>query len=223
MEFTKTKTTQSESNAFDFANIDGSDQSVQERLDNLSSLNKSYEEQEAIFISDIEKSEADSMKNPYSLKKAFSIFGLLLGTLPPAAILAKIISESNGSIFDEPLIFSLIIIANLVSATVGYLTGGLIGKLTFELEKHPWHLMLLALPFLGLLWGVIAGGAGGLFIFVFGTVFGAMIGGLVGSIALPVFTIFHRILKKGDKIEQSQFLPIAFGIALIISAFILGI
>lgn len=83
--------------------------------------------------------------------------------------------------------------------------------------------MLLALPFVGILWGILAGGAGGIIIFVVGAVFGAMLGAAVGSVALPVFAIFHRLLKTGEFIDRRQFLPLAFGITLIISAFILGL
>lgn len=221
MEFTST-TTQDETNSFGYADFDGNRQTVEERLETLAALNEVYDRQAEIFSSDAEQAEAESMKTPYSLTKAFSIFGLLLGTLPPAAIITKIFSESGGSIFDEPLMIGLFVVANVVSASVGYFTGGLIGKLTFEMEKLPWHLMLISLPFLGMLWGIISGGAGGLFLFVFGAVFGAVIGGLVGSAALTMFGILHRLLKRGDQIERKHFMPIAFGIALLISAFILG-
>ena len=92
-----------------------------------------------------------------------------------------------------------------------------------ETEKWSWGGMLLIMPFIGILWGIMAGGAGGIFIFVVGAVFGAIIASMVGGIALPVFTIFHRWLKKGDVIDRNQFLPIALGITLIISAFIFGL
>jgi hypothetical protein len=70
---------------------------------------------------------------------------------------------------------------------------------------------------------MMAGGAGGIIIFGVGAFFGAMVGSLVGSVALPFFSIFHRLLKRGDKIESKHFLPLAFGIAFIISAFFLGL
>ncbi len=83
--------------------------------------------------------------------------------------------------------------------------------------------MILALPFVGILWGILSGGAGGAVILLFGAIFGAILGGIVGSFALPVFTILHRLLKKGDQIERKHFLPLAFGITFIISAFMLGL
>lgn len=63
----------------------------------------------------------------------------------------------------------------------------------------------------------------GIFIFLIGAIFGAMIAGAVGGLALPIFTIFHRWLKKGEVIERNQFLPIAMGITFIICALILGL
>jgi hypothetical protein len=46
---------------------------------------------------------------------------------------------------------------------------------------------------------------------------------MVGSVAVTAFTIFHRMLKKGDFIEFNQFLPMAIGITVSICAFIIGL
>ena len=83
--------------------------------------------------------------------------------------------------------------------------------------------MLLTLPFIGMLWGIMAGGAGGVFIFIVGAFAGAFFAAIIGSLAIPAFTIFHRLLKQGEMIEQNDFLPLAFGISLTISALILGL
>jgi hypothetical protein len=106
---------------------------------------------------------------------------------------------------------------------VGFFSGRVIGRIAFELEKSSWSYMLSALPFIGMLWGILAGGAGGVIIFVVGAFFGAALGAAVGSVALPAFTVFHRLLKRGDELDRKHFLPIAFGITFIISAFILGL
>jgi len=84
-------------------------------------------------------------------------------------------------------------------------------------------MMILLSPFIGILWGIMAGGAGGVIIFLVGAIFGAFIGGMVGGAALPLFLIFHRLLRKGEFIEQKHFLPIAFGITFTICSFILGL
>ncbi len=88
--------------------------------------------------------------------------------------------------------------------------------------EKPWLNMISILPLIGILWGLMSGGAGGAMFFLFGSVFGAFFGALVGSVALPIFAIFHHILKKGEIIERNQFLPIGFGITFVICAFILG-
>ncbi|MDQ3634658.1 MAG: hypothetical protein M3405_09145 [Acidobacteriota bacterium] len=222
METTRTETKYRSKNSFDFDNLNSDEQLTQERLNELFILNAEYDRQDELFSSDKEKLEADLMTAPLSVEKAYSYFGLLLGTFPPAAFFAKFFFEAGSPGNNEFWIIFLLTIVNIVTAAAGYFSGKLIGKITFELEKFSWHRMLLALPFLGFLWGIISGGAGGFFIFVFGAIFGAMIGGLVGSVALPAFTIFHRLLKRGDKIENKHFLPIAFGITIIISTYILG-
>ena len=83
--------------------------------------------------------------------------------------------------------------------------------------------MLPALALIGLLWGAVSGAAGGVIVFFFGAFFGAVLGGIVGSVALPLFTVFHRWLKKGESIELKHFLPVAFGVTFVICGFILGL
>lgn len=162
------------------------------------------------------------MKNPIAFKDAFAYFGLLLGAFPPAAIFAKFITNAGNFRGEDIWVLGVMAIINLISATIGYFSGKLVGKIVFELEKQRWIYMLLALPFVGILWGIIAGGAGGIIVFVIGAIFGAGFGAAVGAAALPIFSIFHRLLKKGDAIDRRQFLPLAFGVTFIVCAFILG-
>ena len=178
----------------------------------------------ALFHSDRERVEADLLKNPLNDRQAFAYFGLLLGIFPPAAIIANFLPKTGNSRGEEFLILVVVaVIVNLISATVGYFSGKLIGQIVSELEKLSWSKMIIALPFIGILWGVLAGGAGGIIIFIIGALFGAIFGAMVGSAALPAFAIFHRLLKKGDRIDRQHFLPLAFGITFIISAFILSL
>jgi hypothetical protein len=162
------------------------------------------------------------MESPIKTDKAFAWFGLLLGTFPPMALFSKFIFQ-NLRYSDDYWVVALLVFVNIVCGTVGYFSGKLIGKIVAEVEKFSWSAMLLLLPFIGILWGIMSGGAGGIFIFIIGAIFGAMIAAMVGGVALPIFTIFHRILKKGDVIDRNQFLPLAVGITLIISAFLLGL
>lgn len=184
-------------------------------------LNRETANQKAIFHNQQERFEAELMENPIKTNKAFALFGLMLGTFPPLAMFSKFIFQNLKS--DDYWLVPLLLFVNFVCATVGYFSGKLVGKMVAEVEKYSWTAMILILPFIGILWGIMAGGAGGLFIFVIGAIFGAVVAALVGIVALPIFTVFHRWLKKGDVIERDQFLPIAMGITLIISALFFGL
>lgn len=177
--------------------------------------------EKSLYKTEQERFEAGFIKHPLTTEKSFALFGLMLGALPPLALFTKFFISSQIR-FEESWVMFLLFFVNVICATVGYFSGKLIAKMVAEVEKYSWSVMLLILPFIGILWGIMAGGAGGVFIFVIGAVFGAIIASMVGGVALPVFTIFHRLLKKGDVIERDQFLPIALGITLIISAIFFG-
>lgn len=176
-----------------------------------------------MFADEKEKLEAELMTHPISTEKAFAYFGILLGALSPLTIFTRFMLDTKGVRNEDAWLIGVFAIVSVVSSVVGYLSGKLIAQIVRNLEKTSWTKMILALPFVGILWGILAGGAGGAVIFLIGAFFGAILGGMVGSFALPVFTIFHRLLKKGDQIERKHFLPLAFGISLIISAFMLGL
>lgn len=176
-----------------------------------------------LYKSERERLEAGFMRRPLDTSKAFSYFGLMLGTLPPMAIFAKFLSNSPEFRAEQFWILGVILIINAVTAVVGYFSGKIVGKMIRDLENYSWLSMLLILPFLGIFWGVTAGGAGGAIVVLIGALFGAIFGAMVGGAAVPVFTIFHRLLKKGETIELKHFLPLAFGITFTICAFILGI
>lgn len=163
------------------------------------------------------------MTNPISVQQAFAWFGLLLGALPPAALFTRLVLDVRTFRREDVWVLGMMFAINTISAVVGYFSGKMIGGIVRESEKLSWTKMLLVLPFIGIVWGILAGGAGGLVVFIIGAFFGAFIGAMVGAFAVPLFTIFHRSLKRGDKIERKHFLPLAFGTSLIISAFILGL
>lgn len=176
-----------------------------------------------MYRSDHEKLEAQLMRNPLSTEKAYSYFGLMLGAFTPAAIFTRFFMDAGNFRNEDLWVIGLLAVVNLITAVVGYFSGKLIGKMIAGVEKHSWWLMLLTLPLIGILWGIMTGGAGGVIILIIGAVFGAWFGAMVGSIALPLFTIFHRWLKKGESIEFNQFMPLAFGVTFSICAFILGL
>lgn len=176
-----------------------------------------------MFRTEQEMLEAELMEHPISTDKAFPYFGLMLGIFPPAAIFARFFMEP-GNVRNEDLwIFGVLSLVNLVTAITGYFSGKLVAKMVTKIENFSWLTMIFLLPLIGILWGIMSGGAGGIIILVVGAIFGATLGAAVGSLALPLFTIFHRLLKKGEMIEFRHFLPLSLGITFTICAFILGL
>lgn len=223
METRNTQTIARQTNLVSFSSNESDAELAQKRLDALLAVNAEIAREKSLFNSEQERTAADLIKNPMSAEKTFAYFGLLLGTFPPLAIFIKFFSEKGIFRTEDFWVLGVIAIINLITAIVGYFSGKAVGKIVRELEKSSWSYMIFSLPFIGILWGIMAGGAGGIIIFVVGAFFGAVLGAMVGSVALPAFTIFHRLLKKGDQFESQHFLPLAFGIALVISAFILGL
>lgn len=221
----ETRQTQTVNHELDFASLTSTaaDQSLASRLDTLLALNAATEREKTMFASEREKLEASFIKNPLTVEKTYSLFGLLLGIFPPAAFFAKIVFADGFVRHEQFWFLGVLAVVNLITAIVGYFSGKFIGRIITKLEESSWTAMLLALPFVGILWGLMAGSAGGAVIFLIGAIFGAAFGAAVGCFALPVFTIFHRWLKKGDVIDQKHFLPLAFGITFIVCAFILGL
>jgi hypothetical protein len=222
METRTTQTAISQTNVNGIAVFDNGEL-AQKRLDVLLAVNADIAREKSLFHTERERNEAALMTYPLSYEKTFALFGLLLGIFPPTAIFIKFLSEKGVLRGEDFWVLGVAAIIILISATVGYFSGRLVGKIVGELEKFSWTLMLIALPFIGILWGALAGGAGGVIIFVFGAIFGAILGAMVGGVALPIFAVVHRLMKKGDLIDRKHFLPLAFGITFIISAFILGL
>ncbi len=178
-----------------------------------------------MFRTEREQLEAELMKSPLGTEKALAYFGAMLGLFPPFAMFSRFVFENfkRHSVSEDFWIIPLLLFVNFVCMVAGYFSGRMVGKIVVELEKYSWTGMLLAMPFIGMLWGIITGAAGGVFIFVIGAFFGAAVAAMVGSVALPAFTVFHRWLKRGDSIEEKHFFPIALGISCIITALILGL
>lgn len=182
-----------------------------------------------LYHNDLEKAERNLIINPVSNEQAFGRFGLMLGIFPPMMLFTSFIYEkvlrkpfnSANEVFG---IIAFLLFINTMCAVVGYYSGKkIISRLVAQAENYSWTSMIFLLPLIGILWGIITGGISGIFIFIIGAFFGAIIASMVGSVALTTFTIFHRLLKCGDSIEQKHFLPLAFGITATICAFILSL
>jgi hypothetical protein len=223
MEYGNTRRITNQPNLISAKPQDSFRQFSQARLATLISINKETAYENSLYKSTKEKEEATFLKNPLSVESALSYFGLLIGTITPTAIFTRFSIDAKIFQGEDLWILGIFAIVNLITAIVGFVSGKHIGKLVNALEKESWATMMLALPFVGIFWGILTGGAGGMIVLVVGAFLGALIGAAVGGVVLPTFVLFHRLLKRGDLIDRKHFLPLAFGITFVISAFFLGL
>lgn len=192
-------------------------------LNDLLEVNGAAARQRDLYRTDRERLDVSRMARPVSSEKAFATFGLLLGALPPASIFLKMFADVNEFRPEQIWIVARLLLVNSGSAVTGFLSGKVVGRSMMRVSRiHPLN-RVFALTMIGLLWGIVAGAAGGIFFFVFGAIVGAVIGGMVGAAALPVFAVLHSLLRRGEMIDKRHLLPLAFGVTLIICAFILGL
>lgn len=169
--------------------------------------------------------EAALMRRPVTPEMAYGQLGLLLGIIPPAAIFSRFLVElTRPGIEPSVLVFvPLFVLMNIICAFVGRGMGRSMANTVVSLERSSWTMMLLTIPFVGLLWGIVTGFIGGLLFFGFGAIGGFFIAAPIGAIAFTLFTIFHRLLERGTLIDRQQLLPLTFGISLTIAGAILGL
>ena len=178
-----------------------------------------------LFRRESHEYEAAIMRRPVAIKDAFGQFGLLLGTLPPAAIFYLFSTEVLRLHQAPSAVFfvSLFLLMNVVCAVVGRAMGRVLSESSLFSERKSWTFMLLLMPIIGLAWGLVTGFFGGLLFFGIGGFFGMAIAAPIGALAFTVFAILHRILERGGQIERRHFLPVAYGISLAFAAFFLGL
>src|SRR6266404_9838495 len=107
------------------------DTNTRQRLAWLINANSEIERQKRMFRSDTERREAELMVRPMEPKAVFAWFGLLLGTLPPAAIFSKFIINSGI----HPVILSLMVLVILTTAATGYFSGKVTAILVRQVER----------------------------------------------------------------------------------------
>ena len=195
---------------------------VEQRLDHLLRLNAEIARQKSLYTNDEDKKKAFLMTRPMDSRHAFGTFGMFIGSLPPLALVVKIL-VSRG-VYATTGLLLLIAAAGLVTGIVAfqigrrYIPGALRYISGFSL---PNRVGLWAV--LGLMWGATSGAAGGLVIFLIGSIFAGIAGGVIGAVAVPTMVALHSSVRVGDLIEPKHFLPIALGIIFSICSFILGL
>lgn len=181
-----------------------------------------------LFRNGAEEAEMLLMSRTVSAQRAYALFGMLLGALPPAAIFARLLGYGgNGSarllMISDAALFILCLLMNVISCLGGYLLGSALSRGAFKMERSSWTRMLLVMPLIGAVWGLATGAMGGVFFFGGGAIIGAAFALPIGMIGFLLFAILHRMLERGGMIETRHFLPLACGIASIITALILGL
>ena len=184
--------------------------------------NELAEKQGRAFRNAREEEELLLMRRPVAARQAYAKFGLLLGTLPPAAIFFKLfLGLMVGSDINVPLCY-LLLFMNVACALAGAYFGSKLSGMASEIEGDRWLTMILGAACLGFIWGAATGAAGGILFFGFGAIYGALYAIPVGVLAFVLFVPFHRLLARGGMIDARHLWPLACGVVLFITALILG-
>jgi hypothetical protein len=179
-----------------------------EREANRLRLFRNFQEEEELLL----------MRRPIPTQKAYALFGLLLGALPPLVIFWKII----GLVLMASGLLLLLLIMSAICCFVGKRMGALMGRWMENENSASWTCRFFASLLAGMGWGLVTGAAGGLPAFGIGAVYGAVCAVPVGTLAFPLFTLLHGPLARGGMIDARHFWPLACGIVMVISALILG-
>ncbi|PYS92761.1 MAG: hypothetical protein DMF64_07855 [Acidobacteria bacterium] len=181
-----------------------------------------YDERERRFRSLHEEEEMLRMRRPLTPEQAYARFGLLLGTLPPAAIFARALyTVGHGLDADSLILIAFCLAMNLLCALVGRRMGQRLGQKTFADAHASWPVLSLKSMWAALLWGLATGAVGGAVCFGFGAIPGAL---CALAVALPAFLMFaplHHWLARGGMIDARHFWPVACGVTLTIATLIL--
>jgi hypothetical protein len=206
----------------DIGYADHDDRVVEQRLGELLKRNADIAHEKSLYRTQGERIDSSLMTSPIDSRKAYSYFGLMIGSLPPLAMLFNWI----GGLARVDGLFVLLLLTTVAAGAtgaVGYSTGRYIPAAVKYASRFGFPNHLLFLSMFGFAWGAISGAIGGLFLFVIGAVPGSIVGGVVGATVLPVLATLHSLMRRGDLIEMKHFLPISFGITLTLCAFILGL
>lgn len=196
---------------------------VYDRLNWFIAANMHEASRRRLFRNDDDEQEMLLMRRPIATARAYAVFGLLLGALPPAAIFYRYFSY-GVSRYNHELsgLFLFFLLMNMVCLLVGKIIGGRMGRSMDETERTPWIKMILAAAIYGWGWGLATGAAGGAVAFGVGALVGASLASPIGIVAFVLFTILHRLVARGGMIDARHFWPLACGVTMTIAALILG-
>lgn len=160
------------------------------------------------------------IRQPVNAESAFALLGLLLGTLPPAAIFFRLaLPISRGSDGHIALIFVPMLV---ICAALGRLMGRRVGRSIGEFERGGWARLILFTIAAAFGWATVTGAAGGVLFFGVGALFGVFCALAVAAPAFVVFTTFHRLLARGGMIDARHLRPLAWAVAATAAALVLS-
>lgn len=171
---------------------------------------------------DREAALALSMESPRTGAQAYATLGALLGLLPPAAMFGRFLASFDFRSRQEFGLLALCVVMNVICCAVGRAMGLWAGRRVGDPRGRAWYELLLVAAFLGCLWGVVTGAAGGVIVFGLGAVAGAMLAVPVALAGFALFAPLHRLLSHGGMIEARHLRPLALGVAGAIAALILS-
>ena len=194
------------------------------RLKWLLAANQRAAEKAALLRSPLEESEAELMQRPMTAQQVFGRFGALLGTLPPAAIFGRFLSNValTGNEESFAVLLSLSIMMTVVCGIMGGRVGQFLGDYVLKLRDINWFAALPAYALIGFYWAIITGATGGLVFLGLGALVGPLFALPVGILAFTLFAPLHRLLERGGLMDSRHFWPLALGVTLSLAAFILG-
>ncbi|HUQ30968.1 MAG TPA: hypothetical protein VM095_02565 [Pyrinomonadaceae bacterium] len=171
-----------------------------------------------------EEVEIGLMSRPISIKRAYTHFGMLLGTFPPLAIFYKVLDSMAGHqwVYIAQAIFILLLIMLAVCCLVGRAMGSVMGGWLAGKEGGSRTRTFFHALVAGISWGAVTGAAGGVPAFGIGAIYGQAFAVAVGIVAFPLFAMLHRPLARGGMIDARHFRPLACGVVMVITALILG-
>jgi hypothetical protein len=196
---------------------------VYARLNWLLAVNTQEAHLRSRFRHAAEEEQLLLMRRPLNRRRAFALFGLLLGLLPPAAIFMKMFGYGLTGNNTSALLFFACLAMNFTCAGVGYAMGSALSHSVRTAERSRWDLMMILLPLIGAGWGAVTGFAGGLIFVGIGAIFGAVFAIPIGALAFTLFAPLHRVMARGGMIDARHFWPLATGVTALCAALVLGL
>ena len=195
------------------------------RLHRLEAALAADEQRARRFRTAREEEEMLLMRRPLTTERAYALFGLLLGALPPAAIALRIAwlaqhGESTPAPFFYIMLFGLPMTA--LCALTGRFMGRRLAPMMDRAEQRHWLVTLLNSLAAGFVWACATGAAGGAVVFLLGALYGLICALPFGLAGFMLFAIYHRLLARGGMMDARHFWPVACGITLSFAALILS-